>query len=106
MPFERVGESFARYREIMGACGLDHAMWGHISDGNVHPNAMPLDGAQMDHAKRALVEIGMQAIEMGGSPMSEHGVGRSPIKQRLLDASTGAKASRTCGGEGSTGSAL
>ena len=84
VPFERLGEALARYRAIMNAYGLDHATWGHISDGNVHPNAMPLDGVQMDHAKRALVEIGMQAIEMGGSPMSEHGVGRSPIKQQLL----------------------
>jgi len=82
--FERLGEALVRYRKILDSHNLDHATWGHISDGNVHPNALPLDGEQMDHAKRALVEIGMEAIEMGGSPMSEHGVGRSPIKQQLL----------------------
>jgi len=84
VPFERLGEALTRYRRIMQAHKLDHAIWGHISDGNVHPNAIPADGEQMDHARRALIEIGMEAIEMGGSPMSEHGVGRSPVKQQLL----------------------
>ena len=82
--FERLGEALVRYRRIMQSYGLDHAVWGHISDGNLHPNAIPNDGEEMQRAKRAQIEIGMEAIEMGGSPMSEHGVGRSPIKQQLL----------------------
>jgi D-lactate dehydrogenase (cytochrome) len=84
VPFEKVGESLARYRQILADRGLDHAIWGHISDGNFHPNVLPTSRAQMDAAKRAQLEIGRAAIALGGCPLSEHGVGRSPVKQRLL----------------------
>jgi D-lactate dehydrogenase (cytochrome) len=84
VPFERFAESLARYRDILGRYELDHAIWGHISDGNVHPNILPADGEQMARAGRALIELGDAAIALGGCPMSEHGVGRSPLKQELL----------------------
>ena len=84
VPFERVGESLARYREILAGHGLDHAIWGHVSDGNLHPNAMAATAAQMVLAKEAQLEIGRAAIALGGAPMSEHGVGRNPVKQALL----------------------
>jgi D-lactate dehydrogenase (cytochrome) len=84
VPFERFAESLAAYRKIMKSHGLDHAIWGHISDGNVHPNALPTDGGQAERARAALLEIGEAAIAMGGSPMSEHGVGRNAVKQELL----------------------
>lgn len=84
VPFSRFGESLARYRRIADCYGLDMAVWGHISDGNVHPNFLVADGAQMRAARAALLELGRAAIEMGGSPMSEHGVGRNEVKKQLL----------------------
>ncbi len=84
VPFERLGEALARYREIIGAYGLDYAVWGHISDGNLHPNVIPCSREEMERAERAQLEIGEAAIALGGCPMSEHGVGRNPIKQQLL----------------------
>jgi len=84
VPFERFGQSLERYRAILEDKGLDHAIWGHISDGNVHPNVIPRSRDEMVLARQAQLEIGMAAIELGGSPMSEHGVGRNPIKQELL----------------------
>ncbi|MEQ1729604.1 MAG: FAD-linked oxidase C-terminal domain-containing protein, partial [Vicinamibacterales bacterium] len=32
----------------------------------------------------AMLAIGRAAIALGGAPLAEHGVGRSPIKQQLL----------------------
>jgi D-lactate dehydrogenase (cytochrome) len=84
VPFERFGEALTRYRRILDEAGLRHATWGHISDGNVHPNIMARNQAEMDVARRAQVEIGKAAIELSGAPMSEHGVGRNPVKQQLL----------------------
>ena len=84
VPFERLGEALARYRGIMSAYGLDCAVWGHISDGNLHPNVIPRSREEMERAEHAQLEIGEAAIALGGCPMSEHGVGRNPIKQRLL----------------------
>lgn len=84
VPVERLGELLATTRAIFADLDLDHAIWGHLSDGNLHPNVLPRrpeDGARAAAAQRA---IGEAAIALGGSPLSEHGVGRSPVKQALL----------------------
>jgi len=84
VPFARVVESLGAYREVLSRRGLDHAIWGHISDGNFHPNALPASREQMMSAKEAQLEMGRAAIALGGCPLSEHGVGRNPVKQELL----------------------
>lgn len=84
VPAERLPELVARSREIFAALDLDHAVWGHLSDGNVHPNVLPRRAGDGPRAAEAQVAIGRAAIELGGSPLSEHGVGRSPVKQTLL----------------------
>jgi FAD/FMN-containing dehydrogenase len=84
VPWERFGESLARYRAIAEAAGLDYAIWGHVSDGNVHPNLLPRTGDEMQRALAAVLALGQAAIDLGGAPMSEHGTGRSPVKQELL----------------------
>ena len=63
---------------------LDAAVWGHISDGNVHPNVIPRSLADVESGKEAILAFGREVIRMGGSPLAEHGVGRNPIKQELL----------------------
>src|SRR6185369_8172752 len=91
VPADRIGELLGRTRAILAVEGLDHAIWGHLSDGNLHPNVVPHhvdDGAR---AERAQLAIGMAAIALGGSPLSEHGVGRHPVKQALLQQLYGAE---------------
>jgi D-lactate dehydrogenase (cytochrome) len=85
VPFENFRQSLVRYRALLDARGLDHAVWGHISDGNVHPNVLPRDAEDMASAKLVQTEIGRAAIALGGCPMSEHGVGRNLIKKGLLE---------------------
>jgi D-lactate dehydrogenase (cytochrome) len=34
--------------------------------------------------REAILEFGREVVSMGGSPLAEHGVGRSSIKQALL----------------------
>ncbi len=84
VPFDRLREALVRYRRIASHAGLDCFIWGHVSDGNVHPNLLPRSAEDAARARQALLEIGRAAIELGGAPMSEHGVGRNPIKQQLL----------------------
>ena len=38
----------------------------------------------MRRADEAMLEFGDQVLRFGGCPLSEHGVGRSATKQRLL----------------------
>ena len=41
VPFDRFAESVQLFRTAFEDRRLDYAMWGHISDGNVHPNVIP-----------------------------------------------------------------
>jgi D-lactate dehydrogenase (cytochrome) len=84
VPFEALTEKLRRDREALARRGLDHAIWGHVSDGNLHVNVIPRSAEETRAGEQALLELGAAAIELGGSPLAEHGVGRSPIKQALL----------------------
>ena len=84
VPFEGFGEMMQIYRDGFGSRGLDFAVWGHISDGNVHPNVLPRSYADVERGKEAILCFGREAARLGGCPLAEHGVGRSPVKQALL----------------------
>lgn len=84
VPCERLAEALAAYRAAFSRRGLDHALWGHVSDGNIHANAIPATGADVHAGEAAIAEMGEAVLAMGGCPMSEHGVGRDSVKQSLL----------------------
>lgn len=82
---------FAQVGALLDACageferrGLDGAVWGHISDGNLHPNVMARLVADIEEGEAAVLAIGRTAVRLGGAPLAEHGVGRNRIKQLLL----------------------
>ncbi len=84
VPFERCGEMMAIYRQGFESRGLDYAIWGHLSDGNVHPNVIPRSYDDVVKGKEAMLEFGRHVARLGGCPLAEHGVGRNPVKQALL----------------------
>ena len=84
VPFDRFAEMMGMYRQAFESRGLDYAIWGHISDGNVHPNVIPRSLDDVEAGKQALLELGREVARLGGSPLAEHGVGRNPVKQALL----------------------
>ena len=84
VPFSRLAESIALYRAAFETRGLDYAIWGHLSDGNLHPNLIPQTLEDVHRGREAVLEIARGVIGLGGAPLAEHGVGRSPLKQRLL----------------------
>ena len=84
VPFDRFGEMMSECRRLFAKRDLDVAVWGHISDGNVHPNVLPRSAADVQSGRDAILELGTAVIAMGGCPLAEHGVGRNPIKQQLL----------------------
>jgi D-lactate dehydrogenase (cytochrome) len=84
VPFERLADSIALYRRAFEARGLDYAIWGHASDGNLHPNVIPRTIEDVERGREAILEIARGVMAMGGAPLAEHGVGRSALKQRLL----------------------
>jgi D-lactate dehydrogenase (cytochrome) len=85
VPLSRFDEMMAAVRDACARRGLDLAVWGHLSDGNVHPNVLPRSFDDVVAGRSALLEAGEAVIELGGSPLAEHGVGRNVVKQRLLE---------------------
>jgi D-lactate dehydrogenase (cytochrome) len=84
VPFERLEESIALFRKSLENRGLDYALWGHASDGNLHPNVVPRSMNDVERGRDAILEMARGVIAMGGAPLAEHGVGRSALKQQLL----------------------
>jgi D-lactate dehydrogenase (cytochrome) len=84
VPFESFAAMMDVYRRGFESRGLDYAVWGHASDGNVHPNVIPRTYQDVEAGREAIVEFGREVVRMGGSPLAEHGVGRNPVKQALL----------------------
>jgi D-lactate dehydrogenase (cytochrome) len=84
VPFDRFADMMLECRRLFAAGDLDLAVWGHISDGNVHPNVIPKSANDVRRGREAILLLGAAVIAMGGCPLAEHGVGRNPIKQQLL----------------------
>ena len=84
VPFDRVAESLDLYRDAFDRRDLRHATWGHLSDGNLHPNVLPRSIGDVERGREAILEIARGVTAMGGAPLAEHGVGRSLLKQQLL----------------------
>jgi D-lactate dehydrogenase (cytochrome) len=84
VPFERFADMMSACRRLFAERDLDLAVWGHVSDGNVHPNVIPRNADEVRRGREAILELGATVIAMGGCPLAEHGVGRNPIKQQLL----------------------
>jgi D-lactate dehydrogenase (cytochrome) len=91
VPFDRFAEMISVCRQLFAERDLDVAVWGHISDGNVHPNLIPRSYDDVVAGRDAIVELGKSVITMGGCPLAEHGVGRHPAKQALLQLLYGAE---------------
>jgi D-lactate dehydrogenase (cytochrome) len=90
VPFDSLEEMMRIYRRGYESRGLDFAIWGHISDGNLHPNVLPQSFDDVVAGKAAILEFGREAARLGGCPLAEHGVGRNPVKQQLLEEMYGA----------------
>ncbi|MGH9372016.1 MAG: FAD-binding oxidoreductase, partial [Vicinamibacterales bacterium] len=76
VPFDRFAEMMDIYRRGFGHRGLAFAVWGHISDGNVHPNVIPRSFDDVVRGREAILEFGREVARLGGCPLAEHGVGR------------------------------
>lgn len=84
VPFESFAEMLQLFRTSFEQQGLDYAIWGHFSDGNVHPNLLPRTVEDVKAAQELLLACGRAVTAMGGSPLAEHGVGRNAVKKALL----------------------
>jgi len=84
VPFDMLARALTLYREAFERRDLEYAIWGHISDGNLHPNVIPHSRHDVDKGRDALREMARGVMAYGGAPLAEHGVGRNSLKQEFL----------------------
>ncbi|HXD55771.1 MAG TPA: FAD-binding oxidoreductase [Solirubrobacteraceae bacterium] len=77
VPIERLRECLERFEEIGAAHGLRSCAWGHAGEGNVHATVLvdPSSEPELDAADRAMEDLYVSVVELGGSIAGEHGVG-------------------------------
>ena len=69
VPFDRCARDDGRSTaQGFESRGLDYAIWGHISDGNVHPNVIPRSYDDVVKGKEAILEFGRAGRPAGRLP--------------------------------------
>jgi glycolate oxidase len=94
VPRARVTEMLDRIEEIAARHGLTCGVFGHIGDGNLHPNFV-VDRDDASAAARvtaASADLYRAAIALGGTVTAEHGIGAS--RRAFLEAQRGTEAVR------------
>jgi glycolate oxidase len=77
-------------REIAAAHRLEIPLFGHIGDGNLHPNILCdiRDPEEMARVTAAAREIFEAAVALGGTLSGEHGIGL--LKKQFMELDLGA----------------
>lgn len=76
VPDEHADEMMAFYKERLDSADLEYVIFGHI--GNNHPHVEIILKSMEDFEKATEVyeEFARKAVELGGSPSAEHGIGK------------------------------
>lgn len=77
VPRSAIPETVRRIQEIAARHGLLIPLFGHIGDGNLHPNILCdlRDREEMSRVVRAAEDIFAVALAQGGTLSGEHGIG-------------------------------
>lgn len=84
VPRSAIPEMMEAVHEIAARFGLLIPVYGHISDGNLHPNILfdRHDPEEVERVNRAAAEIFQAAVRLGGTLTGEHGIGT--LKKEFL----------------------
>lgn len=92
VPRSAIPEMARRVRAIATKYALEIPLFGHIGDGNLHPNILcdRRDPDEMARVTRAAREIFESAVELGGTLSGEHGIGL--LKKQFMELDLGTDA--------------
>jgi glycolate oxidase len=84
VPREAIPETVRRIQEISRRHDLPIVIFGHISDGNLHPNILfdRQNPEEVERVEAAAGDIFTVATDLGGTLSGEHGIGL--LKQKYL----------------------
>ena len=83
VPDEAADEMMSFYRSRLEEAGLEYCMFGHIGDNHPHVEIILKSMEEFERAKAVYEEFAAKAVELGGSPSAEHGIGK--IKTRYME---------------------
>jgi glycolate oxidase len=89
VPRSAIPQIVRRVREIAATHGLEIPLFGHIGDGNLHPNILcdKNNREEMARVTAAAREIFEAAVALGGTLSGEHGIGL--LKKQFLELDLG-----------------
>jgi glycolate oxidase len=92
VPRSSIPQMVRRVREIAAKYQLEIPLFGHIGDGNLHPNILcdKNNREEMARVTGAAREIFEAAVGLGGTLSGEHGIGL--LKKQFLELDLGADA--------------
>ena len=83
VPDGSADEMMAFYKKRLNEEGLEYCMFGHIGDNHPHVEIILKSMDEFNRAKAVYEEFAAKAVELGGSPSAEHGIGK--IKTRYME---------------------
>lgn len=83
VPLDRLEALLARQRADLAQAGLEHVVFGHLGQANLHVNILPRNAGEHQVGKGLLRQWARQAVSMGGTVSAEHGIGK--LKHALLE---------------------
>lgn len=83
VPREKLSDLLNLYEEHYSRYGLAWVSFGHIGDNHVHSNVIPRNEEEYENGNRAIREIALKVVKMGGTVSAEHGTGK--LKKHLLE---------------------
>ena len=76
VPDERSPEMMAYYKQILDENSLEYVIFGHMGNNHPHVEIILKDMDDFKRAKKCYDLFARKAIELGGSPSAEHGIGK------------------------------
>lgn len=89
VPEDRSDEMMEFYRKTLESFGLEYVIFGHL--GNFHPHVEIIlkDLDDLERARSAYAVLAQKAVDLGGSPSAEHGIGK--LKRTYIEMMYGAE---------------
>lgn len=79
VPLDRLDEMMGIYDSILRSYGLEYVIFGHIGNGHPHVEIILKDMEDFELARKAYADLAVKAVELGGSPSAEHGIGKMKV---------------------------
>lgn len=76
VPLDRLDEMMNIYDSVLRSYSLEYVIFGHIGNGHPHVEIILKDMDDFECAKKAYADLAEKAVELGGSPSAEHGIGK------------------------------